>query len=83
LREILSQEKDPPVCINTSHAELVERTMDRNFIPVTDDRNSFIGIVTRVSVMRQLVMDMKQIQYEELFDEQLETIFPKDIINGR
>lgn len=73
LREILSREKDPTVSINTSYAELVSRTMDRSFIPVTDDRNSFIGIVTRMSVMRQLVTDMKQIQYEELFEEQLET----------
>ena len=73
LRDIICGEKNPPVCINISYAELVERAITQNFIPVIDDRNSFIGIVTKTSVMRQLAIDLKQIQYEKLFCEQTQT----------
>ena len=40
-----------------------------NFIPVIDDAGSFIGIVTRKSVIRQLSADLKQVQYEKIFDD--------------
>jgi predicted transcriptional regulator len=39
---------------------------------VIDDRDSFIGIVTRKSVIRQLSADLKQVQYEKLFEDSKE-----------
>jgi predicted transcriptional regulator len=35
--------------------ELVEKVMNQNFVPVVDDRNIFIGIVTRRDIMQYFV----------------------------
>jgi CBS domain-containing protein len=35
--------------------ELLNRSMSQNFIPVTDDRDYFIGIVTRQDIIRSFV----------------------------
>ena len=67
VRDFLCNGNNPPVRIGTSYIELVERAINQNFIPVIDDRDSFIGIVTRKSVIRQLSVDLKQFQYEKLF----------------
>lgn len=45
----------PSVKIDTSMEELLERAMNQNFVPVVDDRNIFIGIVTRRDIMRYFV----------------------------
>ena len=73
VRDFLCKGKNPPVRIGTSYCELVERAIEQNFIPVIDDRDSFIGIVTRKSVIRRLSADLKQVQYEKLFDDLQET----------
>lgn len=41
-----------PVKVTTSMYELIERAGEQNFIPVVDDKNTFIGIVTRRAIMR-------------------------------
>ena len=41
----------PPVSVTASLEELMDRIMEHDFVPVVDGRNSFIGIVTRHSVM--------------------------------
>ena len=45
-------EKNPAIKITSSMDELVERALNQNFIPVVDDRDMFIGIVTRRTVIR-------------------------------
>jgi predicted transcriptional regulator len=67
VRDFLCRGDNLPVRIGTSYLELVERALNQNFIPVIDDRDSFIGIVTRKSVIRQLSADLKLSQYEKLF----------------
>ena len=52
IRDIMSQEQLPPVKITVSMEELLERVLNQNFVPVVDDTNSFIGIVTRKGVIR-------------------------------
>ena len=68
VRDFLCRGNNLPVRIGTSYLELVERAINQNFIPVIDDRDSFIGIVTRKSVIRQLSADLKQFQYQNLFE---------------
>ena len=41
-----------PVRVTTSMQELVERAQNQNFVPVVDDKDAFIGIVTRSSIIR-------------------------------
>ncbi|MBO4635648.1 MAG: CBS domain-containing protein [Clostridiales bacterium] len=48
----LHPEKNPAIRITSSIDELVERALNQNFIPVVDDRDMFIGIVTRRTVIR-------------------------------
>lgn len=67
LRDIMHMDKNPPVRINTKTSELVERAINQNFIPVIDDRDSFIGIVTRKAIISCLAKELKQYDYEKLF----------------
>lgn len=47
IKDLIHREKYPPVRITATVEELMERAMEQNFIPVIDDSGSFIGIVTR------------------------------------
>lgn len=55
IRAVLSQKRNPPVKITVSMDELLERVMSHNFVPVIDDNNSFIGIVTRRGIIRYFI----------------------------
>ena len=49
----ISRRKDNvPVRVTTSMQELVERASYQNFVPVVDDRDTFIGIVTRRAIIK-------------------------------
>ena len=49
----ISRRKDNvPVTVSTSMQELVERASYQNFVPVVDDKNAFIGIVTRRAIIK-------------------------------
>ena len=51
--EVLDQtKKNPPVTISASIENLIIRAMETNFVPITDDRGMFIGIVTRRSIIK-------------------------------
>lgn len=52
VRDILRSGFNPAVKINVSMDELLQRAMQQNFIPVTDARGSFIGIVTRQDIIK-------------------------------
>ncbi len=41
-----------PVKVTTNAQELITMAVDQNFVPVVDDKDSFIGIVTRQKIMR-------------------------------
>ncbi len=44
--------RNPAVSIAANIDELLMRAMNQNFIPIVDDRGSFIGIVTRKAVIK-------------------------------
>ena len=50
-----------PVTVSTDASNLLQRAVDQNFVPVVDDRNTFIGIVTRRSILRHYT-EMQQIK---------------------
>jgi len=41
-----------PVTVTTTTQELMRMAVDQNFVPMVDDRNAFIGIVTRQKIMQ-------------------------------
>ncbi len=53
-----------PVTVTAAPRELLEMAVDQNFVPVVDDKESFIGIVTRQRIMRYGVE-----QFEKLLAE--------------
>jgi len=52
VRDILRGNHYPPVPITVGMEELVNSAMNQNFIPVVDDLDHFIGIVTRKDIIR-------------------------------
>ncbi len=55
ISDIMRTDFNPPVNIYTSIDELLQRAVRQSFIPVTDDRGSFIGIVTRQNILLTLL----------------------------
>lgn len=58
VKDIINQDKDGFVLNTDTKEEVYEKILDRNFLSVIDDRNCFIGIVTRKSVIMDLHPDM-------------------------
>ena len=51
VRDVLKKDKNPPVRITATIDELVDHAVKQNFIPVLDDLDDFIGIVTRKKII--------------------------------
>ena len=52
IMEIDRRKDNIPVRVTTSMQDLVERAVAQNFVPVVDDKDAFIGIVTRRSIVK-------------------------------
>jgi CBS domain-containing protein len=52
IMEITRRKDNIPVRVNTGMHELVQRASSQNFVPVVDDKDTFIGIVTRSNIMK-------------------------------
>jgi CBS domain-containing protein len=52
VKNILKGRQNEPVNIAADTKDLFVLAMDQNFIPVTDDRDLFIGIVTRKDILQ-------------------------------
>ncbi len=48
-------DRTPPVRVTATVEELESRLLDQNFVPVVDDRDMFMGIVTRRAVLAHLI----------------------------
>ncbi len=55
----ISRRKDYiPVRVNTNMHDLVERAKSQNFVPVVDDKDTFIGLVTRSAIVKYCVQKL-------------------------
>ena len=52
IMDIAHRKDNTPVTVTASMADLLERASKQNFIPVVDDTNTFIGIVTRRAIIK-------------------------------
>ncbi len=48
-------DRTPPVRVTASVEDLQDRLLDQNFVPVVDDREMFMGIVTRRTLLAYLM----------------------------
>ena len=60
VRDILQGGKVQPARIDTAMETLIEQAKRQNFVPVIDDRNVFIGIVTRSDIIKYFVAHSKK-----------------------
>lgn len=65
LSDILKKDTLPPLRIDAGMAQIVIDLMDRNFAPVVDDRNKYVGIVTRRDVLRFLSEEYFKVREHE------------------
>lgn len=54
IKDIITEGKNPPVRITESVELLFERALNQNFVPVIDDIDSFVGIITRKDILRYM-----------------------------
>ena len=54
IKNIVEPGRNPPVRITEPPETLFERVLNSNFVPVVDDVDSFIGIITRRDVLEYL-----------------------------
>ena len=52
IMEITRRKDHIPVKVNTNMHDLVERASSQNFVPVVDDKDAFIGIITRSGIIK-------------------------------
>ena len=52
IMEISRRMDNVPVQVTTSMQDLIERATTQNFVPVVDDKDTFIGIVTRKAIIK-------------------------------
>lgn len=55
LKELIRPKFNPAVRVTASMDQLLAQIMQQNFVPVVDDRNVFIGIITRKDVIHYLL----------------------------
>lgn len=51
IRDAIRKDWIPAVRVDVTMNELLERATHQNYIPITDDRNKFIGIITRRDII--------------------------------
>ena len=50
--EIAHRRDNTPVRVDTKVEDILSTALEQNFVPVVDDRNTFIGIITRKAIMK-------------------------------
>ena len=59
IMDIAHRKDNTPVKVTATMEDLIERASKQNFIPVIDDKNAFIGIVTRRSIIKYCQTELK------------------------
>ncbi len=52
IMEITRRKDNVPVRVTTTMYDLVQRASTQNYVPVVDDKDTFIGIVTRRAIIK-------------------------------
>lgn len=63
VRNILREDFYEAVKITASIDKILIKCLDQNFVPVTDDRDVFVGIVTRKVIFKNIYEEQLKIKY--------------------
>lgn len=58
IKKIIRKDYMKPATITTSLNDLLNVVVNQNYVPIVDDRNIFIGIVTRKSIIEYFLKKM-------------------------
>ena len=58
IMEISRRKDNVPVRVTTSMQNLVERAIGQNFVPVVDDKDTFIGLITRKAIVKYCMNEL-------------------------
>lgn len=53
-------------CVNaeSNMVDLIDRAMEQNFVPVTDDQQNFIGIITRKDIIGYCYSELRKLEQQ-------------------
>lgn len=60
IQDVCRIRDNEPISVNARIGDLIDKIINQNFVPVVDDRNKFIGIVTRKDIIQYLVDNQKE-----------------------
>lgn len=55
-----------PVYARSNMEDLIDKALNQNFVPVVDDQNNFIGIITRKDIIRYFYKKSQETQQKEI-----------------
>ena len=55
IMKIPHRKDNQPVSVSNQVEDLLVKAVDQNFVPVVDDRDTFIGIITRRAIMQHFM----------------------------
>ena len=58
IMEITRRKDNIPVRVTTSMYDIIQRASTQNFVPVVDDKDAFIGIVTRGAIIKHCTQQL-------------------------
>lgn len=62
IMEISHRRDNTPVTVTTKVEDVFQKATEQNFVPVVDDRDAFIGLVTRKAIMQHFADSVKKEQ---------------------
>ena len=60
IAEVKRRKDNRPVSIDANIEDLISKSMNQNFVPVVDDSNHFIGIITRKAIINYFEEKIKE-----------------------
>ena len=63
---VVTMKKTSDLYVSCSIEELIQRAMNQNYVPVVDDMNNFIGIVTRRDIIKHYAEEKDGAAVQEL-----------------
>ena len=62
IKDLIRPDFTPAMMIDATVEELFDQSLKQNFVPIVDDRNIFMGIVTRRRLLQHLMKTQKEIR---------------------
>ena len=62
VKEVGRRRYNAPIRVDADIEDLIQKATTQNFVPVIDDKNSFIGIVTRQDIIQYCTKRLKDLE---------------------